>query len=59
MDDGFLSEKKWSEQIKKKIDFPQNGASEEVFFQRKKRNTDVILMLRGKLVSTNKNGAAK
>ena len=43
-----------------KTDFPQKWAREEaIFFQRKKRNTDVIFRLGKKIVSPNKNGAAK
>ena len=35
-------------------------SDEAIFFQRKKRNTDVIFRLGGgELVSSNKNGAAK
>ena len=48
-------------QLKKKLISRKNGASEEaIFFQTKKRNTDVIFQAgRGGEVSPNKNGAAK
>ena len=75
MDDGFPAEKKGANKRFFFFNFfsPENGASEEApfdfsakmgrakkryFFQRKKRKTHVIFR-RKKMVSPNKNGAAK